>query len=500
MKNMKPSYLKSGFILSYTAIFIQSLISIIYTPVMLRLLGKSDYGLLQLAVSTIANLGILSFGFGSSYLRFYSQYRAEKNERSIAVLNGMFLVIFSAASLLSLIAGGIISLNADLIFSQSMSAQELSSLKILLGIMTVNLAISFPCNVFESCITAQERFTFQKILVIITSLLNPMLTLPLLLIGKGTAAVAVCMTVITLVRLIAGMIFCVKRLNMKFRFVFDKTLFRQLFIFSFFVFLNIISDQMNWNIDKTLLGMFKGSDSVTMYSLGSQFNSYFLTFSYALASLLSPRAYRIASLKRSGRLLSRFFAQFGRIQLAVMAYIFMIFLAAGKPFIRLWSGIDSDIPYYTAVLLISPLLVTSIQSIGIEIQRAKDMHRFRSVLYVLIALGNLLLSIPLCIKYGELGCAFGTCLCLVIGNIIIMNIYYHRRVGLDMLLFWKEITKLLPSLVLPAISVILIRHFAGDDILSIIISGVIFTIVYVFSVFTLGLNKNEKELIKKRTA
>ena len=68
---MKSSYLKSGFILSYIAIFIQSLISIVYTPVMLRLLGQSDYGLLQLAISTIANLGILSFGFGSSYLRFY---------------------------------------------------------------------------------------------------------------------------------------------------------------------------------------------------------------------------------------------------------------------------------------------------------------------------------------------------------------------------------------------------------------------------------------------
>ena len=493
---MKSSYLKSGFILSYTAIFIQSLISIVYTPVMLRLLGQSNYGLLQLAISAIANLGILSFGFGSSYLRFYSQYRSENDKHSIAVLNGMFAVIFSAAAVLSLIAGCIIALNAGVIFSQSMSAQEISSLKVLLGIMTINLALSFPCNIFDSYITSQERFTFQKILIIITALLNPMLTFPLLIIGKGTVAVAVCMTAITLIKLISSAFFCIKRLNMRFCFAFDTALFKQLCVFSFFVFLNIVSDQINWNADKTLLGIFKGTDSVTAYSLGSQFNSYFLTFSYALSSLLSPRAYRIASLKKSDSLLSKFFAGFGRIQLAVMAYIFMIFIAVGKPFLRLWSGIDSDIPYYTALLLISPLLVTSIQSIGIEIQRAKDMHRFRSVLYVLIAFGNILLSIPLCILCGELGCALGTCLCLVIGNIIIMNIYYHKRVGLDMLYFWKEIFKLLPSFIIPAIAIILLRGFVQSNILSIIAGGMVFSLLYWLSVWFIGLNKAEKQYIK----
>ena len=86
--------LKSGFILSYISIFIQSIISILYTPVMLRLLGESNYGLLQLAVSTMSSLSILSFGFGSSYMRFYSQYKADNDNNAISVLNGMFTIIF----------------------------------------------------------------------------------------------------------------------------------------------------------------------------------------------------------------------------------------------------------------------------------------------------------------------------------------------------------------------------------------------------------------------
>ncbi len=39
-------------------------ISILYTPVMLRLLGQSEYGLYQFAFKVVGYLGILNFGFG----------------------------------------------------------------------------------------------------------------------------------------------------------------------------------------------------------------------------------------------------------------------------------------------------------------------------------------------------------------------------------------------------------------------------------------------------
>ena len=242
--------LKSGFILSYISIFIQSIISILYTPVMLRLLGESNYGLLQLAVSTMSSLSILSFGFGSSYMRFYSQYKADNDNNAISVLNGMFTIIFISVSILSLIVGGFITMNTSTLFGKSMTASEIKLLKTLLGIMTVNLAFTFPCSISDSYIIAQERFSFQKILIIISSLLNPMLTFPLLIMGQGAVSVAICMTAITVIKLLCGTVYCIKKLNMRFCFAFDKNVFKQLSVFSFFVFLNIISDQINWNVDK----------------------------------------------------------------------------------------------------------------------------------------------------------------------------------------------------------------------------------------------------------
>ncbi len=488
--------LKSGLLFSYAAIFIQSAVSLIYTPVLLRLLGGQDYGLLQLAVSTIANLSVLSFGFTGSYMRFYAPYRANKDFNSAAKLNGMFLLIFLTASFLSLIAGGIITANTHLIFSRSMTASQTVALKMLLAVMTVNMALTFPSNVFDVYIASQERFSFQKLIIIISSLLTPIITLPLLLHDFGSIAAAVCMTAVTFLKLIINALYCIKHLRMRFIFSFDSTLFKELSVFSFFIFLNIISDQINWNVDKTILGIFKGSESVTRYSIGSQLNGYFLSISYALCTLLTPRAHTLVAEGHDSASLTRFFTRFGKAQFIIMSYIFIMLITTGRPFIRLWSGLQSDIPYFTALILTGPILITSAQSIGIEIQRAKDLHRFRSVLYILIAAVNIIISIPLCVKFGEIGCALGTCIGLTFGNVIIMNIYYHKRVGLDIKYFWRNVFAVLPSFI-PCIALIcLLRYLPLNGIAYIISCTAAVTAVYIVSVYFIGLSKSERCAVK----
>ena len=85
----------AGAALTYVSEAIKILTGLLYTPVMLRLLGQSEYGLYQLVYSFVSYLSLLSFGFGSSYMRFYSRYKADNDEEGIAKLNGAYLLIFS---------------------------------------------------------------------------------------------------------------------------------------------------------------------------------------------------------------------------------------------------------------------------------------------------------------------------------------------------------------------------------------------------------------------
>lgn len=102
-----------------------------------------------------------------------------------------------------------------------------------------------------------------------------------------------------------------------------------------------------------------------------------------------------------------------------------------------------------ALLLIIPVTVPLIQNLGIEIQRAKNMHKARAVVYLAIAIANVLISIPLIKLMGPTGAALGTAISLIAGNAIFMNWYYHARIGMNMIYFWKEIAKFIPALIAP---------------------------------------------------
>lgn len=101
-----------------------------------------------------------------------------------------------------------------------------------------------------------------------------------------------------------------------------------------------------------------------------------------------------------------------RVQFIVLILILTGFIFLGKYFILKWAGDGYENAYYVALLLIAPVTIPLIQNIGIEIQRAKNMHQFRSIVYLGMALLNVVISIFLAMKWGELGAAFGTAISL----------------------------------------------------------------------------------------
>ena len=148
-----------------------------------------------------------------------------------------------------------------------------------------------------------------------------------------------------------------------------------------------------------------------------------------------------------------------------------------------------------------PVTVPSIQNIGIEIQRAKNMHRFRSLVYIIMAAVNVLIGVLLCPRYGAVGCAAGTALSLILGNGVIMNIYYHRKIGLDMIRFWKSMLSFVPALLAPLAAGALLAVFVDTSRplwLAVCIAA--YAAVYCASMWLIGMNSYEKSLISRPAA
>ena len=68
----KVNQKKSGVILTYLTQTVKILTGLIYTPIMLSIVGQSEYGLYEISESIISYLVLINLGFLGAYARYYT--------------------------------------------------------------------------------------------------------------------------------------------------------------------------------------------------------------------------------------------------------------------------------------------------------------------------------------------------------------------------------------------------------------------------------------------
>ena len=487
--------IKIGSILSYIVIILNILVGLIYTPIMLRIMGQSEYGTYSLISSIIGYLTVLDLGFGNAIIIYTSRYRTKNQKDEQAKLNGMFLIIYSIIGIISGILGGILYAN----IASTMNSLELQKAKIMTIILIINLVFTFPLSIFGSIITAYEKFIFSKIINILRIILMPIIMLPLLYMGYRSVAMTVVTTILNISSLVINLIYCLKVIKINFIFgKFDTKLLKEIFGYSFFIFLAIIVDKINLNIDQFILGSVVGTVEVAIYTVAAQIHTIYVSLSTAINGVLLPKITMLVENKEPDEKISDIFIQTGRLQYIIMALITTGFIIFGQEFIKIWAGDGYNKSYWTELILMIPAIVPLIQNVGINILQAKNMHKFRTVVYFFIAIANLFISIPLAKKFGSVGSAIGTSIACLIGQWIIMNIYYYKKANINIPKFWNNIFKMsIPILVIFIPTLIINNMIISYNIIIVGLKIILYTIIYSVLLWLFALNDYEKSLIKK---
>ena len=505
MKDCKvKKQIRLGAILSYVQMAISIIIGIVYTPIMIRKLGQSEYGLYTTAASMISMLTVLSLGFGSGYLKYYAKYKSKNDNDSIFKLNGLFLLVFAIIGIVALIMGLFLTFNLKLVYSEGLTVDEYKIAKVLMLLLTINLTISFPMSVFNTIISANEKFIFQKLVEMGKTVLTPVLTLIMLFCGMKSIAVVITTLITAIIVDCANVTYVFKNLKQKFVFRnFERGIFRGLFVYTSFILINTIVKQVNWNVDKVLLGRFGGTLIVAVYAVGSTLHNYYETFSTSISNVFRTRVHLIVNttLKDSEEqrnLLTDLFIRVGRLQFFVIGLIATGLIFFGYDFIvKFWVGSGYEDSYYVCLLLVLPASISLIQNIGIDVQRALDRHKFRSIAYLIMSVINIILTVVLCQIYGAIGAAIGTAISVFLVDGLVMNIYYHKKCNLNILTFWKKIARAAIGFVPPCILGFFINKFIPtSNVGLLILKIVLYTIIYCCSLWLLSLEKNEKQYIK----
>lgn len=435
-------------------------------------------------------------------MRYYILYRKEKADDKIARLNGLFLIVFSVIGLVALACGLYLTFHLEMVFKTGLTDAEYHTARILMLLLTANLAVSFPMSVFSNIISAQEQFVFLKATEILRTVVSPLVTLPVLLAGYGSIGMVVVTVTISVFVDVLRLIYCFGKLHIWVSFRnFDGAVLKDIAVFSGFIAINMVVDQVNNNLDKLIITRYCGTAATAVYAVGQQLHTYFISFSTAVSSVFTPRIHQLVQDNKDDKarlrtVLTELFVRVGRIQFLILSLVCTGIIFFGKPFIYFWAGPGYDDAYIIVLLLIIPGMVPLTQNLGIEMQRAQNLHKYRSIIYGAMAIGNLAISIWLCQYLGAIGCAIGTAVAVALANGLVMNIFYQRRLNIDVTVFWKNIGRMALGLLPPAACGVLMMLFVNLYSIPMLLGGIIvYTAIYCASVWLLSMNGYEKALV-----
>jgi len=489
--------LKAGAVLSYVIIGLNNLVGLLYTPFMLRCLGQNQYGLYSLVASVIAYLTLLDFGFGNAIVRYTAKFRAEGKNKEMWEMFGMFLIVYSVIGLLAFCGGLGLYFNIDTLFDRTMTSDELSQARVMMLLLTVNLAITFPMSIFGAIITAHEKFIFQRIVSILQILLSTAVLVVLLYIGYKAIALVLVHTVFNILVLGLNYIYCKKKLKIKLLFSnFDFSFLKEITTYSFWIFLNAIMDRIYWGTGQFVLGAVSGTVAVAIFSVAISLQGMYMSFSTSISNVLLPKLTKMVANRYTEEEFSNLFVRTGRLQCIVLALVLSGFIVFGRSFIELWAGVDYGTSYIIVLIFFIALFIPLVQNTGIIILQARNQMKFRSLLYLAISMLSVVFQIILSQKYGAVGCACAIGGALLLGQGLVMNIYYSRFQGINIALFWHQLaTILFPTAILTCVGVF-IGHYVDYSNPYVLVAGIMmFVTLYAFVLWNFSLNVYEKNIL-----
>ena len=230
---MAVNQIKAGAVLNYVILALNALAGLLYTPFLLRMLGQSEFGIYSLAASVIAYLSMLDAGFGNAVIRYTTKYRAEGKSSEQYKLFGLFTILYVIIGFLTLCLGLILYFNLGSMFGDTLNPVELERSKVIILLMVINLAFSFPLSIYGAIIFAYENFIFLRVMQIWRIVVNIVVMIFLLTLGYKAVAMVVLQTVLNFIVLGANVWYSRRKLNVRVHFGrFDVSLLKEIAIYS----------------------------------------------------------------------------------------------------------------------------------------------------------------------------------------------------------------------------------------------------------------------------
>lgn len=487
---------KAAIILSYIGVLAQTLSTIVLTRLYLQRLGAETYGLYQMIYSVAQYILILDLGISTTMIRFIAEFDTKKDIERKENFAFHFLIIVGILAAAIAGVGIAVNINIENIY-RTLTLEEYALAHHMFTVMILQIVLTVLSHYFQGIALANEQYTLIKLLNVLDTIINIILVIAFLQLGFGVMGIVYAKTIVIVFQLFVAAIVDFGSLHFKIKFHYwDLPMLKPAFLLMIAMLLQSVVGYVNNSVDKTILGIMTTKIDVAVYSIAATFITMFNTLPTSISSVFQTKATKIVVAGASTEELTDFVVRPGRFQFMVTGGFIAGFFLFGKDFIICWAGKNMSEAWVYTMLIMIPNMIPLIQNTCLSILNAMDKRLFRSLILMAITVINIGMTVLLIKAIGPVGAPLATSISYIIGHVILMNIYYQRKIKLNVINMFKQIFSRIWICVLVALAINSplmlwrIDHNWGVFI----IKAIIFLAVYGMAIWLYGLNENEKNM------
>lgn len=486
---------------AYLLIVANTVSGLLLAPFILRSIGSSTYGVYSTISAFAATSCVVDLGITQTLIRYVSNYKANKRgDAEIRKLCNTIGLVNFVVILFNVIVAIVLFLSIPKVYSNSFTPEEIVLSQRLFILCSLSIIISFVSNYYAGIISGYGYFAFINITKSLNVILRVVLLFIFVALYKNVYLIMTIDVLLSLLLMFVYMVYVRKQIVLpRVKGFVEKAIIIEIAIYTFFLFMQNVVDQVNNHLDSIIIGALVGSTAVAIYSFGLNVFHMFQNLSTSISQMLVPFMTEKIANNASPKELESSLAKIGKIQYVIVGAALFGFIAMGREFVYLWLGEGFSSVYVITLILMFGGLWPLIQNGAIAILKAKNLMAFRTNAIFFMALVNAVLTYFLVKSFGYVYAAVGTAVGFIVVNTIIMDIYYYKKLHLNMaVVVWNAIKGVTPCCLVAMVVSWLVINKLPLGWGYFIIAAATFVSVYTILLWLFVLDKESKKYIFKK--
>lgn len=468
------------------------IVVLVTTPLLVRGLGKTEYGIWVVVGSLMWWVPVLEFGFGGATVKYVAEHQSRDDRERLRQTVATSFWLLAVGALGACAVGIALALLFPVFFAIPADVERAAQLLVL--VVALDAATSMPMDTFGNVLVALQRYDLLNATLIGVMVAQAVGWWIVLEAGGGLVALGVVTVALSLVGQVVRA-FVARRLSSDVtispRF-FDRAAIRPLASLSFWLWLTTASKLVIRRLDTVVVGLVVGVPEAAVYAVAqklafladqgiSPIVRVFFPFSAAQAARRDLR--ELGATMIVGTRIVLFVAGPACLALALLA----------EPAIRAWVGAGFDDGALVVVFLVATTAVKALTQIGLQVLPAAGKARAPALIVGGEAVLNLSLSVLLGTTIGLEGVALATLVAATATHLGVLLPYMVDQFGLAVGTFLLGVVRAHAFPVAAAGLVgIAVRRAELDAIAEVVGAGAAIAGAYVLTFAFTGLDAGER--------